>query len=104
MGYAHTKTPSARRLWERTSRMIKTHKIRLHPMPEQANYFARAAGTSRFVWNWALAEWNRQYEAGEKPTALKLKKQFNEMRRALFPPTWKGTNNASASPFPDIGE
>ncbi|TMC40268.1 MAG: transposase, partial [Chloroflexi bacterium] len=50
--------------------MIKAHKIRLHPMPEQATYFAKAAGTARFVWNWALAEWNRHYEAGEKPSAL----------------------------------
>ena len=40
--------------------MIRAHKIRLNPTPEQANYFARAAGTSRFVWNWALEEWNRQ--------------------------------------------
>jgi transposase len=65
--------------------MIRTHKIRLQPTSEQANYFARAAGTSRFVWNWALAEWNRQYEAGGKPTAFKLKKQFNEMRREQYP-------------------
>jgi putative transposase len=36
--------------------MIKAHKIRLHPTPEQAKYFARAAGTARFVFNWALAE------------------------------------------------
>ncbi len=83
--------------------MIKTHKIRLHPTPEQANYFARAAGTSRFVWNWALAEWNRQYEAGEKPSAFKLKKQFNEMRREQFPWTWEVTKNASDQPFLDLG-
>ena len=69
--------------------MIRAHKIRLHPTEEQKNYFAKAAGTSRFVWNWALAEWNRQYEAGEKPTALKLKKQFNEIRRQQFPWTWE---------------
>jgi putative transposase len=84
--------------------MIKAHKIRLHPTPEQANYFARAAGTSRFVWNWALAEWNRQYEAGEKPTALKLKKQFNEIRREHFPWTWEVTKNASDQPFLDLGK
>jgi putative transposase len=65
--------------------MIRAHKIRLNPTPEQVNYFARAAGTSRFVWNWALAEWNRQFEAGEKPTAFKLKKQFNAIRREHFP-------------------
>ena len=84
--------------------MIKAHKIRLHPTPEQANYFARAAGTSRFVWNWALAEWNRHYEAGEKPTALKLKKQFNEIRREQFPWTWEVTKNASDQPFLDLGK
>ena len=84
--------------------MIKAHKIRLNPTPEQAVYFAKAAGTSRFVWNWALAEWNRQYEAGEKPTALKLKKQFNEIRREQFPWTWEVTKNASDQPFLDLGK
>jgi IS605 OrfB family transposase len=59
------------------SGMIRAHKIRLHPTPEQAIYFAKAAGTARFVFNWARAEWQRQYEDGGKPSALKLKKQFN---------------------------
>src|SRR2546426_6654909 len=84
--------------------MIKAHKIRLNPTPEQAVYFAKAAGTARFVWNWALAEWNRQYEAGEKPTAFKLKKQFNEIRREQFPWTWEVTKNASDQPFVDLGK
>ncbi|GHO65303.1 transposase [Ktedonobacter sp. SOSP1-52] len=84
--------------------MIKAHKIRLHPTPEQALSFAKAAGTARFVWNWALAEWNRQYEAGLKPTALKLKKQFNEIRREQFPWTWEVTKNASDQPFLDLGK
>jgi putative transposase len=84
--------------------MIKAHKIRLNPTPEQAVYFAKAAGTARFVWNWALAEWNRQYEAGEKPTALKLKKQFNEIRREQFAWTWEVTKNASDQPFLDLGK
>jgi len=84
--------------------MMRAHKIRLNPTPEQANYFARAAGTSRFVWNWALAEWNRQYEAGEKPTALQLKKQFNAIRRTQFPWTWEVTKNASDQPFLDLGK
>ena len=84
--------------------MIKAHKIRLHPTEEQKVYFAKAAGTARFVWNWALAEWNRQHEAGEKPTALKLKKHFNEIRREQFPWTWEVTKNASDQPFLDLGK
>jgi putative transposase len=84
--------------------MIKAHKIRLHPTDSQALYFAKAAGTARFVWNWAVAEWNRQYEAGLKPTAFKLKKQFNEIRREHFPWTWEVTKNASDQPFLDLGK
>jgi len=84
--------------------MIKAHQIRLHPTAEQTVYFAKAAGTARFVWNWALAEWNRQFEAGEKPTALKLKKQFNVIRREHFPWTWEVTKNASDQPFLDLGK
>jgi putative transposase len=84
--------------------MIKAHKIRLNPTEEQKVYFAKAAGTARFVWNWALAVWNRQYEAGEKPTALKLKKQFNAIRREQFPWTWEVTKNASDQPFLDLGK
>jgi putative transposase len=82
--------------------MIKAHKIRLNPTSEQATYFTRAAGVARFVWNWALEEWNRQYEAGEKPTALKLKKQFNQLRREKFPWTWEVTKNAAEQPFLDL--
>ncbi|GHO77980.1 hypothetical protein KSD_57510 [Ktedonobacter sp. SOSP1-85] len=84
--------------------MIRAHKIRLHPTKEQHVYLAKAAGVARFVWNWALAEWNRQYEAGEKPTALKLKKHFNEIRREQFPWTWEVTKNASDQPFLDLGK
>ncbi len=84
--------------------MIKAHKIRLHPTAEQKVYFVKAAGTARFVWNWALAQWNRQYEAGEHPTALNLKKQFNAIRREHFPWTWEVTKNASDQPFLDLGK
>ena len=82
--------------------MIKAHKIRLHPTPEQAHYFARAAGTSRFVFNWALAEWKRQYEAGGKPSPLALKKQFNALRQEQFPWSYEVTKCAIEGAFMDM--
>src|SRR5438270_2892646 len=57
----------------RLSRMIKAHKIRLNPTPEQATYFAKAAGTARFCFNWARAQWQEQYEAGGTLSALALR-------------------------------
>jgi putative transposase len=37
--------------------MLLAHRIRFDPTPVQREYFARAAGTARRVWNWALADW-----------------------------------------------
>jgi putative transposase len=70
--------------------MKLTHKIALCPTPEQADYFARACSTARRVWNWALAEWNRQYVAGQKPNAMALKKQFNAIKYS--DPQWLDEN------------
>jgi putative transposase len=60
--------------------MQRTHKIALCPTPEQIDYFKRACGTARRVWNWALNEWNKQYAAGGRPNAIALKKQFNAIK------------------------
>ena len=82
--------------------MIRAHRIRLNPTPEQATYFAMAAGTRRFTYNWALAEWTRQYKAGEKPSALKLKKQFNALKRDQFPWVYEVTKCAVEGAFVDL--
>jgi putative transposase len=65
--------------------MLIVHKIQLTPNHKQAGYFAQASGVSRFAYNWALAEWKRQYELGEKPNETKLRKQLNSIKRTEFP-------------------
>ena len=79
--------------------MIRAHKIRLNPTPEQANFLNRAAGVSRFTYNWALAEWKRQYEDGGRPSGNTLKKQFNSIKREQFPFVMDVMRDASASAF-----
>src|SRR4051812_32832774 len=61
------------------------HKVALNPNAAQRMYFARAAGTARFAWNWALAEWQKQYKAGGKPSEMSLRRQLNAIKRAQFP-------------------
>jgi putative transposase len=80
------------------------HKIRLDPTPDQIRYFKQAAGTARFVWNWALAEWNRQYAAGQKPQAAALKKQFNAIKYQQFPWLRHIHRDAHAQPFADLAK
>lgn len=71
--------------------MLRSHKIRLDPNVAQANYFARACGTARFAYNWALAEWQRQYVACQldpslpRPSEIALRKQLNAVKREQFP-------------------
>ena len=43
------------------------------------------AGLARFVFNWGLAEWKAEYEAGGKPSAYGLKKRFNAIKDEKFP-------------------
>lgn len=92
--------------------MQLTHKIALCPTPEQADYFKRACGTARRVWNWALAEWHRQYAAGRRPNAMALKKQFNAIK--YTDPQWLDENgqpwlrtihrDAHAQPFAHLAK
>jgi putative transposase len=92
--------------------MQRTHKIALCPTPEQVDYFKRACGTARRVWNWALNEWNKQYAAGGKPNAMALKKQFNAIK--YTDPQWLDENgrpwlrdihrDAHAQPFAHLAK
>ena len=70
--------------------MLLAHRIRLVPTPDQRDYFARAAGTARRVWNWALGEWLRQTSSGQRPNAMLLKKRFNSIK--YTDPAWLGAN------------
>ncbi|NLY01400.1 MAG: transposase, partial [Rhodopirellula sp.] len=70
----------------------RAHKIRLAPNRAQEEYLRRACGVRRFAFNWALAEWNRQYAlhkddpAGNpRPGWAALARQFNGIKDAEYP-------------------
>ena len=84
--------------------MIRGHVIELNPNNKQATYFAKACGIARLAYNWALAEWQRQYAQDKayrdacliigidvdeskllKPTQGKLRKQLNAIKRDKYP-------------------
>lgn len=79
--------------------MILSHKVRLRPTERQRKLFVRLAGTARFVWNWALAEWNEQYEMGGKPKADELRRYFNSIYAEKWPWMSAMTRDARAQPF-----
>lgn len=79
--------------------MQVAHKIRLVPTEEQITAFKKACGCARFAYNWALAEWNRQYEAGGKPNGDKLNKEFNKLKATELLWLYDSPKAASQQPF-----
>jgi len=50
-----------------------------------------------------LAEWQKQYESGSKPSAYALKKQFNAIRREYFPWSYNVSKCAVDTGFLNLG-
>ena len=90
--------------------MLMAHRIALDLTNKQASYMARAAGIARFAYNWALAEWKRQYEAWKldnnqpKPTQAALRRQLNSIKREQFPWMLEVTKNAPQMAIIQLGE
>ena len=89
--------------------MLVAHRIRLDPNNVQATYFARAAGTARFAYNWALGEWRKQYEARKtdltlpKPSYAALGRLLNSIKREQFPWMLAVTKNAPQMAIIQLG-
>lgn len=83
--------------------MFLAHKIALDPNAAQRLYLARASGTARFAYNWALGEWKKQYAAGDKPSDISLRKQLNAIKREQFPWMFDVTKCAVQEAIIDLG-
>lgn len=83
--------------------MHRVHKIKLDPTTAQAAYFARACGTARFAYNWALAEWKREYEAGGRPSEGSLRKRLNAIKAVEFPWMAEVTKAAPQQAIKNLG-
>ncbi len=84
--------------------MILAHRIELDATEKQKEYFRQACGTARFVWNWALAEWNERYELGANTKASEIKRYFNPLKYETFPWLKNVHLDAHAQPFAALGK
>jgi putative transposase len=84
--------------------MIKAHKIRLNPSPEQEHYFRKAAGTARFVYNWGLAEWQRHKAAhpGQEHGVMAIKKDFNALKGQQYPWVYEVAKDVAEGAFTNL--
>ena len=90
--------------------MLTAHKIALDPNNRQATGLARAAGTARFSYNWALEEWERQHEAHRQdpslppPSEAALRRRLNATKRTEFPWMLEVTKNAPQMAIIQLGQ
>jgi putative transposase len=77
----------------------RAHLIQLKPTAEQKQAFAKACGTARFTYNWALACYKEALDKGEKPNIDALKKQWNASK-----PEWvyESPKDANQQPFTNL--
>ena len=62
--------------------MIITFKVEIKPTAKQREQFAKAFGTRRWCWNWALATYEKTLKESDKfLTPSDLDKMLNELRR-----------------------
>lgn len=84
--------------------MIKAHKIRLNPTPEQEIYFRKAAGTKRFVYNQALALWKWGKSVGiEEFGPAEIKRQINTFKAEQFPWMYEVAKDVFEGAIQDLG-
>lgn len=91
--------------FKRHYKMIKAHKIRLNPTPDQRVYFAKAAGTARFVYNWALAAWksHKAERPGDSYGPMAIKKDFNAIKGEQFPWVYEVAKDVAEGAFTNLG-
>lgn len=86
--------------------MNRSHKIRLIPNKTQLVLLRKTAGASRYVYNWALSEWEKQYKEykegkAEKPSAYALSRRWT-----LEKPEWASETyrNSQTQAILDLGK
>ena len=86
------------------------HKIELVPNKKQEEYFVKACGVARFSYNWALEQWNKQYQAYKqdnslpKPNEFDLRKQLNAIKKEQYPFLLEVTKCAPQQAIKNLGK
>jgi putative transposase len=77
----------------------------LYPNKQALSYFAQAAGTARFSWNWALAKWQELYKQGIKGlSGYTLDKEFNRIKKDEFPWTSEMSSQVTQVSIQNLGK
>jgi putative transposase len=81
----------------------QAYRFELDPNQAQRVLLAKSVGASRFVYNWGLAESQRQYElTGKRPRLGDLKAQLIELKRGECPWLYEVSAHIGQSALKDL--
>ena len=90
--------------------MFRVHKVALDLNDRQATYMAKAAGTARFAYNWALAWWRDAYDqwlvdptSCDRPTEARARLHLNMNKSERFAWMYEVTKCAPQEAVRDLG-
>ncbi|MHA2253362.1 MAG: RNA-guided endonuclease InsQ/TnpB family protein [Candidatus Kariarchaeaceae archaeon] len=64
----------------------RAYKVELKPNNKQRTLLKKHTGTSRFTWNWGLAQRQERYRNNKQSTdAMKQHKELNKLKKSKFP-------------------
>lgn len=81
----------------------RAYKTKLRVNDKESSHLFGCAGLARFAFNWGLAAWQKEYEAGGKPNAWAITKQFNAIKGEEFPWVTEYPNDITKAAFNHLG-
>jgi putative transposase len=84
--------------------VIRAHKIALKLNNKQKTHLSKSCGVARFSYNWALAEWKKAHEAGEKTSEMALRRKLNSIKKEQFPWMKEVSKCAPQMAIKDLGK
>ena len=84
--------------------MLKSHRIALRPISEQASLLGRHASYARFAYNWAVGEFKAGLEVGEWLTHQTLRPRWNLVKGMIAPWGRELSQNAAKYAIIDFGQ
>ncbi len=76
-----------------------SQKIKINPNNKQKTYLLKCFGCKRLAYNWGVEQYNKSLEKGIFKTGYDLKKEFNYIKKTIFPFVYEVTKYATQQPF-----
>ena len=84
--------------------MLRSQMIELNPNNKQSTLLAQHAGYARVAYNFALSSYKAGQDKGKLRSFMDIKREFNTVKRDMFPWSSELSQNASKNAIHNFGD